>query len=303
LLFFDDDIVFEAARYQGRRHESHGAIILERAVDILEREPCAVVGCRYSGRADLSLTEHLAAYVGRLSLEAEHDRSSRAFRRHASYLLTYPKLPLVISGLAVTSDGEYEGPGGLSSGFLAMRAEQLPYAHFPNVYNEDWFWLAILARRRATLVQLEDQVLHAPEVCYRHSVERSFYQEVGEVLWNGLSGHMLPSSFGSGARQSVPSMDEVTSDLLCARDRRMLLIRNLVGEIDKMVARNSFDQIPSRAVVLKRLSDVVSDLTRLRSLLRGLRKEALVNVGMELVELVNAAPSMPSLVSWGRRAS
>lgn len=185
VLFFDDDIIFDCGTYHGIHYRSAGRTILQESVRVLEDDDWAVVGCRYKGRADVSLAEHLAHYARQLlASETMGDGSERA-RRLTEQLLGYPELPLVVHE-DETMHETYQGPGGLSLGFLALNAQMLPAIRFPNIYNEDWFWIEALVRRGAKCVQLSHALLHAPDTCYGFTAERALSQEIGDVIWDTL---------------------------------------------------------------------------------------------------------------------
>lgn len=294
VLFFDDDILFEGALYLGRRYPSSGSIILQKAETILERDDNAIVGCRYTGRADASLSHHISAYLESLSGRAANGNqvvpSAWGFRQ----LLRYPELPIVMTEDKLHQD-KYAGPGGLSAGFLAMRVKMIPHLTIPSVYNEDWFWLACLARRGATLIQLPDALLHAPKECYKYTTERALFQEVGEVLWNAVNKWL--SKRRSYSRPFLRARS--TGDLGSAKEERIRMLNTTVGQADALIGslKDRLRENSLTTVILDRLATLRSDLNDLRQALERVEDGALTQTATRLMELIDSAPDGPLLKS------
>jgi hypothetical protein len=298
VLFFDDDIVFDFGTYHGTHYRSAGRRVIQESVQVVEHDNQAVVGCHYNGRADISLVEHLAHYARQLLAVKEQRGCTDRAKRLAEQLLAYPDLPLVVHDDGVIQE-TYQGPGGLSMGFLALSAHMLPAVRFPNIYNEDWFWIQSLLHRGARCVHLSHALLHAPDVCYGFSAQRALFQEIGDVIWDTLKTSEA-RHVDEKCRLGEMNSDRILNQISVIKGRK---IRNLGGALhDIQEIQRYFEGLNTRCgtdmwLIPRALCRVRADVSSLKQSLEDYALSNLLELANKALQYQACAAGAPPLLN------
>jgi hypothetical protein len=175
--FLDDDIRVTPATYSNHHFTPDALNIIADNRKVLRSSSPVALGASFLGRQDVTMSRHVEIKSRELlkSSGAALPRLNHSF-------------PMAVATTRAKIDAFDDIP---STGFLVTNYGAIASAHLSGFYNEDWLWARLLASEPgAKVARLKAAALHIGPagVCSRATI---LFQEMGEILYDGLTDSLL----------------------------------------------------------------------------------------------------------------